>query len=196
MAVVQDSLVATFSRTGFIKPPDLQREWTAMPRAIVNYNILNGVISAKPNADQQELIVSLVFEQNFAYRMADFTASLLQDVANDWITRGYFELTNAIRNTESGSTQRHAIILDDATIVPGGGEAWFARAAAEINLPRYVIQALPGTQAAPIVTFKATNQNAAVGAAGTFNFYASFFEYDIEQVERFPVHWPMQTWAR
>ena len=166
-----------------------------MPRAIVNYNLLNGVISAKPVNDTQELTISLVFEQNFAYRFLEMTCSLTQDVANDWSLGCYLEITNAIRNTEQGSTQRHVFVLQDI-FRPGSSEAWIARSVAQDNSPRYLIQTLPSTQAAPVVVFRANNQTADVGAAGTVNFYCSFLEYDIEQVERFPVHWPVSTWAR
>ncbi len=196
MAVVQDSFLATFSRTGFITPPDLVRELTGMPRAIVNYSVIQGAVSAKPDADQQELTVSCVFQTTFAYRYADLHAAVVQDVANAWEPRAYLEIVNAIRNIAPGSVQRHVYVLEDLTIVPGAGEGWTARVAAEANTPRYVIQTLPGSQAAPVVTFKASNQATAVGAAGTLDFVASFFEYDIEQVERFPIHWPATTWAR
>ncbi len=196
MAVVQDSFLATFSRTGFIKPPDLQRELSAMPRAIVNYSVIQGTVSAKPVNDQQELTVALVFQTTFAYRYAELHAAVLQDVAFDWTNRAYLEIVNGIRNIAGGSVQRHPYILEDIPIMPGAGESWTARVAAEANSPRYVIQTLPGSQAAPVVTFKCGNQAAAVGAAGTLDFFASFFEYDIEQVERFPIHWPVTTWAR
>ncbi len=195
MAIVADSLLSTFSRTGFVKPPDSVRQTTAMPRAMVNYNILNGTISAKPATDQQELTVSLVFQTEFAYRFLELYAHLNQDVANDWSPRAYLEVTNAIRNIEGGATQRHPFVLEDV-IVPGGSEAWIARVAAEANTPRYIFQTKPGTQVAPIVVFRANNQNTAAGAVGSVNFYCSFLEYDIEQVERFPLHWPLSTWAR
>ncbi len=196
MAVVQDSFLATFSRTGYVKPPDLEREWTGMPRAIVNYSVIAGAVSAKPAGDQQELFVSLVFQTTFAYRYVELHAALIQDTAQDWSPRAYLEVVNAIRNVAQSQVQRHVYIVEDVFVVPSASEMWIARVAAEANTPRYVIQTLPGTQSAPVVTFKANNQNSAVAAAGTFDFYASFLEYDIEQVERFPIHWPSTTWAR
>ncbi len=195
MAVVLDSLTATLSRTVFVKPPDEVRQWTAWPRAIVNFNILDGVISAKPVNDQQELIIGMTLDSNLAYKMGDLCISLVQDVANDWNVRGYIEITNGVRNLVAGATQRHAVILDDAFRVPQGGEMWIGRTAAEVNMPRYVIQTTPAGNT-PVITFKATNQSAAVGAAGTVNFFVSFFEYEIEQVERFPIHYATQTYSR
>ncbi len=198
MAIVADFLLATLSRTVFVKPPDPLRNLTAMPRAIVNYNILNGVISAKPATDQQELTISFLLDPTFAYKMVDMSISLSQDTAQDWSPRGYFEFTNAIRNLEQGATERHVVVIEDLIQIPGGTEMWIARVAAIHNLPRYVIQVPPGaaTGTSPVTTFKANNQNTNVATAGTVNFYLTFFEYEIEQAEQFPLHWPMQVYER
>ncbi len=198
MAVVQDFLTATLRRTVFVKPPDLQRQLTAIPRAIVTFAIQNGVISIKPVNDQQELNIGLTLDGNFAYRWIDLMWSLDQDVAFDWNTRGYLELTNVIRNLELGMTLRHVVVMDDVTIVPGGGERIMARTGVDpVPAMRYIIQtpaAFP--TASPVISFKATNQTAAAGIAGTTNFYASFYEYDIEQVEMFPIHYAQLTLDR
>jgi len=198
VAVVLDSLTATLRRTVFIKPPDMQRQLTAIPRAIVTFAILNGVISIKPVNDQQELIIGISLDGNFAYRWIDLMWSLDQDVAFDWSTRGYVELTNALRNLELGMTMRHVVVMDDVIIVPGAGERIMARTGVDpIPGMRYIIQtpsAFP--TASPVITFKATNTTAAAGIAGTTNFYASFYEYDIEQVEMFPIHYAQLTLDR
>lgn len=200
MAIVADSLLATLRRTVFVKPPDLIRELTAMPRALVTFNILNGVISAKPLNDSQELTISMILDGNFAYRWIDLNWSLSQDVAQDWLNRGYLELTNAIRNLEIGATQRHVITMDDLIQIPGGSEMIACRAPSAntvSDIPRYVIQTpAVNAQATPVITFKATNQNVAAGLAGTTNFFASFMEFDIEQAERFPLHWPAMVFQR
>ncbi len=195
MAVVLDSISATLTRTAFVKPPDLQRELSSMPRAIVNFNVLDGTISIKPVNDTQELIIGMSLDATFAYRMVDFSCSLIQDVANDWNSLAYLEITNAIRNLETGATQRHHIAISDGTRIPTPVEMWVARfASGEPGPPRYVIQAATGS--APVITFKATNNTAAAGVAGTVNFFMSFFEFDIEQAERYPMHWPFLTYPR
>ncbi len=196
MAIVSVSLLATLRRTVLVKPPDIVRQLTAIPRAILTFNILNGVIAAKPDADSEELTISLILPGSFAYRWVDFVWSLTQDVAFDWNTRGYIEITNGIRNLELGATQHHAVVLDDITVVPGQSERIMARTGVDPVI-RYIIQA-PSINplATPVITFKAVNQTSAIGAAGTTNFFASFFEYDLEQVEAFPVHYAALTLDR
>ncbi len=197
MAVVLTSLTAEFNRTVFIKPPDMQRLFTAIPRAIVTFHILNGVVDAKPVNDQQELIIGLTLDSSFAYRWIDLAFHLSQDVAHDWNNRGYLEITNAIRNLEAGMTQNHVIVFDDIVVVPGATERLTARTGVD-PIVRYILQVPPGSAAgaAPIITMKASNETAAVGAAGTLNFYASFYEYDIEQVEMYPPHYAALTLHR
>ncbi len=200
MAVVLDSLVATFSRTVFIKPPDAVRGYTAMPRAIVNFNILDGVVSIKPLNDTQELIIGVDLPSNLAYRFLDFAWNVIQDEANQWRPVGYMELTNAVRGLVPGATQRHPIVIQDTTRIPVPTEMWIAegsRSGPPGGMPRYVIQTNPrGSPASPVITFKAMNDTAAAAIAGTTNFYASFLEFDIEQVEAFPIHWPANTYSR
>ncbi len=196
MAVVLTSLTATLTRTVFVKPPDMIRQYTPIPRAIVNFNILDGTLDAKPVNDQQELIIGMSLDASFAYKWLTLNFSLVQDVANDWLNRGYLELTNAIRNLEVGMTQRHVLSFDDLFRVPQGGEMLGCRSPGPYavgDLPTYVIQRVASSTGAPIITLKATNQTAAVGAAGTVNFYASFMEYDIEQAESFVLHNPVNV---
>ncbi len=174
----------------------MARQYTAIPRAIVTFHILNGVISAKPLNDTAELIVSIVLPQNFAYRWVDLAFHLSQDVAFDWNARAYVELTNAIRNLEIGMTMNHVVVLDDVTVVPGPTERLMARTGVD-PVVRYIIQTpAANPQASPVITMKASNETAAAGAAGVFNFYASFYEFDIEQVEMYPVHFSTLTLSR
>jgi len=49
---------------------------------------------------------------------------------------------------------------------------------------------------APTITYKASNPNAAVGAAGTVNCLITWLEYDIEQAERYPLFWPTMVYTR
>lgn len=199
MAVVLDSLSGEFSRTTFVKPPDTVRGLTSMPRAIVTFSILNGVISIKPLNDTQELIISVTLPGNLAYRFLDLAWSLIQDEANSWRTVAYMELTNAIRGLEVGATQRHPIVINDTTRIPTPVEMWMAdsRSSQPAGLPRYVIQTNPrGSPGSPVITFKAMNDTAAAAVAGTTNFYCSFMEFEIEQAELYPLHWPSLTYER
>lgn len=184
MAVVSDQFVATLSRTVFVKRPDLTRMFTAEPRAIVNFNVFNGVVSAKPSNDQQNIVIALDLPFQFAYRMIELTCHVFQDVAGDWSTSTLLDVTNAIRQLEQGTVQRHP-----GTSTIGTRRNVQVFWAIDMTVPRYIMQSTrPGVS--PTITFEAGNDNASAGAAGTVNFYASFFEYEIEQVQMYPIHYP------
>ncbi len=195
MAVVLDSLSGGQTKTTFIKPPDTVREWTAMPRALINFDILNGVISAKPENDSQELIISMTLDPTFAYRFLELAISLEQNQAANWQRQGYLELTNAIRGQALGATQHHLVPNSVVTRVPQGANMWISHPDVAYSLPRYVIQQR-SIGAAPVITFKAVNTIAAVATAGTVNFHCTWMEFDIEQAERFPIHWPALVYTR
>ncbi len=188
MAVVTTALTAAPTRTVFSKPPDAVREWTPIPRALVNFSLQEGVIDAKPVNDSQELIVTMTLDPQFAFRLVELHISLIQDVANDWLNRCYLEVENAIRGMPDGQTQRHVLSLDDTIRNVSAVEMWLARLS-KPGFPHYVMQSTP-SGAAIGCTFNATNQTAAAGLAGTIDFLATFLEYDIEQAERFYLHSP------
>jgi len=195
MAVVLMSLAAVRTRQVFIKPPDSLREFTSMPRALVQFHLDEAVIDLKGATDQEELVVAMDLDQEFAYRLVDFNASLTQDTANDWTATCYLELSSAHRATPAALGNRHPLTMNDTTRVPQGGEMWIARPLDRHAMPTYIIQS--SAPASPtVITFKATNQNTAAAAAGTFSMYAAFLEFDLEQVQRFPVHWPQPIYDR
>ncbi len=195
MAVVLDEFTAAISRTVFTKPPDTARQYSALPRAIVNYTIQDGAISAKPVNDTQELEIECILDPTFAYRLVDVTVDLVQDVANNWTNRPYLELTNLIRNLPVGQRQRHPLALEDTTRVPTPVEMWIAIGGRQDRLPTYILQSvLAGF--GPEFDFHATNQNVAVGAAGVLNCLFTFYEYEIEQAEYIALHYAAMTYAR
>ena len=193
MAVVTTSVALTLTRTTLIKPQDLVRSWGPIPRAMLNFEANSAVLDAKPVNDQQTLTVSMVLPLEFAYRLVDASVTIDQDVANDWEVNPHFEVLNGIRGLPPGAVNRHPWIL-----APSHRAAFNEVALITPRAPRqpgYVIQSLrPGI--APSVLLRANNGNADVGAAGLVFAYFAFLEYDIEQAQRFPVHYPVQVYER
>ncbi len=185
MAVVTDVFVSTISRTVMVKPPDAVRQFTPFPRAIINAHVFNGVVSVKPVNDQQEMQIGVVLDPKFAYRLMDVNIHLIQDVAFDWNTLGFVEVVDGIRDLTDGAVERHAIAKVNVTDSTATGEMWVSSSTE--RMPRYILQSVRGRTI--FFNFFATNQNAAVGAAGSLNSLFRFFEYEIEQAEYFALHY-------
>jgi len=196
MAVVQTTVVTAFSRTPFIKPPDNQRGFTSMPRALVNLFAQAAVIEAKPINDQHDILVSLVLPREFAYRMVELSGRVVAAGADTWIPFAYIEITNGLRGLPLGATTFHTVALDQGMRkVPASGTLTMLQWGREDpRRPTYVIQARDGV--APTMTMKFKDQSVAATAAGTMDFLMTFLEYDIEQAQMYPVHWPILTYAR
>lgn len=193
MAVVSVNLTANFRRTTFTKPPDYMRFGTAIPRSIVNFFLNQTAVAAKPVNDQEELLVRCPLDPTFAYRLVDFSVSLIQDVAHDWETRGWIEVSGAIRGVPDSTVARHSVVLDDI-FDNSSSEMWIAAADKESQrLPSYIIQDVGGVL---LFDFKASNQTAAAGAAGTIDAYMTFFEYEIEQAQYFALHMAPLVYSR
>ncbi len=164
-----------------------------MPRSLVNFNVDDGVLSAKPLNDTAELFISIVLPVQFAYRFLTFTWDLIQDVAFNW-QNGYMTVTNGIRGIAQGTSHRWHITNPsvDHIVTP----------VSEMKIlhwsdhgPTDILQSIVAGSS-PVIVFKVNNVAAEAGAAGTTSFLATFLEYDIEQAQRFPIHWPTMTYGR
>lgn len=192
MANQLESFTATFDRTPLTKGADWTRLYLPIPRSIVNFTVNAGVIGTKPLNDTQELVVVVNLPIEFAYRMVDLLFTIDQDVAHDWNTRGFFTVINGIRRLPAGQRQRHILVSNEYF-----GRSPFVEQSAFTfdQMPRYIFQAVfPKIQ--PVLAANANNLTAAAGAAGELMFYASFLEYDLEQVQNVNMHIPGLTYER
>lgn len=193
MAVVSVNLTANSRRTVFVKPSDPYRQFTAIPRAIVNHFLAATAVTAKPINDQEELLIRCTLDPKFAYRLVDMSVSLIQDVAHAWETRAWIEVVAGVKNLPTSQVNRSSVVLDDV-FDNSSSPMWIASADKEARrLPSYIIQNVGGTL---LFDFKASNQAAPAGAAGTIDAFFTFFEYEIEQAEFYALHSPMLTYSR
>ncbi len=193
MAVVTTTLATTLTRTTLVKPPDNIREWGPLPRAMLNFELTSGVLDAKPVNDQQTMTISIILPVSFAYRLVDANVQVDQDVSADWAVNPSLEVVNAIRGLPLGVINRHPWLL-----LPSFRAALNPVAMITPRSPRqpaYIMQSI-AQGVAPVITFRATNDTDPAAAAGLVFAYFSFLEYDIEQVQRFPVHYPQTIFDR
>ncbi len=184
MAIVLTGFQTNFVRVPYIKPPDLQRMLTAVPRAIVWFITTAGVVPAKPVNDQQKIQFSLLLPLTFAYRLVNAGLNLQALQAQDWIPNGEAIVTNSMRGQPPGVDTHHPLESVEgstfATIT--GVRNYFFPPGVK---PTFIMQSIrPNTQAG--IDFRFGNDNATAATAGVVNFFAWFYEYDIEQVQLYP----------
>ncbi len=191
MAVVLQAFATTQTRVPFIKPPDMQRMQTAIPRAILTFTVVEAAVAVKPVNDQYTGQVIITLPTTFAYRMIESLWAIQQDESPNYQPDGICQINNAMRGQALGQSNVHPMgsvpTLTFATI--GGERVW------QLNrVPTYIIQSLR-QNVAPGVDFRVVNVTAAAAAAGTTNFMCSFYEYDIEQVQMYPPLVPTLTYS-
>ncbi len=190
MAVVSDVFASSLRRTVFTKPADVVRQFSPWPRAIANFSVENGAVTAKPVDDQAQLTIGCTLDPKFAYRLFDWNINLIQDVAFDWEANAFIEVVDGIKNLPAGNVQRYRALLIDTTDSVATGEMWLSNPS---TYPHNVIQSTEGNQA--FFNFFAVNLNAAVGGAGSLNSLFRFWEYEIEQAEYFALHYSTMIYA-
>jgi len=186
MAVVVTAVGTTFTRIPFIKPPDMVRMYSAMPRAVVACVANAAVVDAKPLNDQQTLQVAVDLPFQFAYRMISSEIRFVNQGANNWEDNAELHITNGLRGQPLGVLTIHKMVKA-ATLT-------FSPIAAALMytfpvIPSMIIQSV-SRGAAPVVDYRMVNNAAAASVAGVLHFLATFYEYDIEQVQMFPAMVP------
>lgn len=196
MAVVTVGIQTLQTRITFIKPPDMVRQFTAIPRAILTFSANAAAVAAKPVNDQLELQVNMSLPTQFAYRLISLHANIIQTQAQDYTNPAYLVVQNGIRTLPAGQSIRHIVEVSVAIRIPTPLTTLIARM--EATRPTYIIQSnlkSTGGPVQPIVGFHATNQVATASLAGTIDFLCQFYEYDIEQVQMYPPLVPALTYA-
>jgi len=196
VALVTDTIATVQSKTVLTKPPDFARQYTALPRALVNFTLQEEAISAKPINDDYELRLTITLDPTFAYRFVDFAANVVQDTAADWVNRGYLEVENGIRNLPALTRMRHAVALEKNLIeFTSEVEMWVARYISAQSMPRYILQAQDPRL--PIqFSFNTANTADPAAAAGTVDCLFAFYEYEIEQAQYVAMHYAETVYDR
>ncbi len=195
MAIVDTIPTLVVSRQPIERPPQWQTMWGAIPRAFIHFTLDGATLDAKPINDDQHLRISGVLAPGFAYQLVQIGMTIEQDVSSAWIARCIMRLVNWTPNAQHGAHMVFA--LQDANE--------FADASAVS--PVTVLGGLAGSGIGRQIIFNpqggaisfsmlAVNETDPAGAAGTIDFIASFFEYDLTQATRFGLQTPLPTLER
>lgn len=148
-------------------------------------------LAAKPVNDTELLTVGWTLPGGFGYVLNEMHFNIEVDTASDWETTVVWRLSQPNPQLQ-GMDYLHVI-----QFALGGrnGLAELVRSTGQISAQMVRTPLIPrstgSTQA-----MSASNLKAAVQAAGEVNFVASFWEYDLEQIQYFPVHAPVGVYSR
>jgi len=193
MAVVVTALTFVADYVPYERPPQPVTLWSAIPRGLFTGIVNAGVLDAKPVNDQQQLTITMTLPPNFGYVMSDSQLEVFQNRAADWNSRCQVQLTNFIRGAAGnvqGLTASYPQNMQDTTGVA-------ASKAMQVLAPWPTMPIVASEPGAPtIVLMEARNNNATVATAGTVMAFASFWQFDLEQIRKYPINSPQPVHSR
>lgn len=149
------------------------------------------MLAAKPVNDTELLTINWTLPAGFGYVLAELHVNIEQDVAGNWQSAGQFLLSNATPATK-GFDYRMSLSFV-AGSQNGVATGYVATSIPSGTLSRTPI--VPGREGA-FSSMRFSNLVAAVGAVGNVNALASFWEYDLEQLQYFAAHVALGTLGR
>lgn len=192
MAVVDTSIAMTSVYQPFERPPQNLTLWSAIPRGLHSFLVATAALDAKPVNDTHLLTLTALLPPSFGYVFADIGLAIAQDKADDWDAAFIFNLQNFYRAAEPLSV---ALSMSHAISWLSGGFGTVRASADKIGAFAFPIIGTPGTTGIQI-SIQATNSTAAQALAGTVNAYVAFWQFDLEQIRKFPINSPAPTNAR
>ncbi len=176
------------------RPPQPMTLWTAIPRGLLTLYLRNWPLDAKALNDEMLLEMTGVLPPNFGYVMSDANLYLQQDEAIDWINvvnlnlQNYFRFNRLVDAVALSSSWAQEFPIND--VIDGG------RAISVVNpWPSFPMIGATGTTGIQI-NFSTGNAGAAATTAGVFNVFLSFWQFDLEQIRKYPINSPIPVQSR
>lgn len=194
MALVTQTELLTASYVPYERPPQPQTLWTAIPRGLTSFQF-SGQLDAKGIGDSALLKIVGILPANFGFVMNDLHWNIDVDVAADWNAKTSLKLRTFYRGeTAVGLTgywgHGTTVVVKNNTVrslvASSNTEPW----------PSFPLVSDPGSPGIQW-DFQAWNGDTVnAGAIGVLNFWISFWQFDLEQIRKYPINSPLPTHAR
>ncbi len=193
MALVTQIFPLTGDYVPYERPSDRAALWTAIPRGLQSFMAATAQVDIKPVNDDFQLSLTATLPPNFAYVMADANFSLTQNRAVDFEDNVNLNLQNFYRGSESATVGLAGNWVQDFII---NASTVTARGMQQIApWPAFPLVAPRGASGI-LVNFTAWNNQDAAATTGIFDFFISFWQFDLEQIRKFPINTPLPTHNR
>jgi len=192
MALVIQTEPAVGSFVPYERPPQNLTLWSAIPRGLQSFILDVAVLDLIAVNDDALLNITATLPPNFGYVMHDLNLTLAQTAAGtQWIPVMNLNLQNFYRapgvtglNGNWTQTMRSAA-QDSTTMSMEKIQPW----------PSFPLIGTPSTSGV-LINVSTFNNAKVARPAGTINFYISFWQFDLEQIRKFPINSPIPTQAR
>lgn len=192
MALVIDTHVGVSSFVPFERPPQSLTLWSAIPRGLQSFLVAAEATAIKPVNDEILYQVTALLPPNFGYVFADANLSIATDFVDQFDNQMNLNFQNFYRGGDSaiglnGNFPQPFVVIS----VLSDLIAMEQRA----PLPTFPMIGTSGTTGIQ-VNMSANNPGSTATAAGVINAYLSFWQFDLEQIRKYPINSPSPVHAR
>ncbi len=192
MALVIDTRVGITSFVPYERPPQSVTLWSAIPRGLVSFVSAVSAIALKPINDQLLVQMTGVLPPNFGYVMNDANFSVAVSAVQTWHPDMNLNLQNFYRGGSEtiGLSGNWPQGFDTISVLSD-----LRAMNREQPWPAFPLIGTAGTTGIQFV-LSAWNADAAANPAGVLNAYLSFWQFDLEQIRKFPINSPVPVHVR
>lgn len=191
MALDIQTIAMKPSYVPYERPPQNLTLWSAIPRGLQSFIVDSQALDVKILNDDALLQLQATLPPNFGYVMQDLNVSIAQNRAFDWANECNLNLQSFYRAPE---------------ILKGGlASNWrqdFQVAGQDLST-RHLVQVQPwpsfpmiGSDAGVAVNIQMFNNVDDATTVGVVNAYLAFWQFDLEQIRKYPVNSPIPTHPR
>jgi len=192
MATVTQTIAMTGVYVPYERPPEQFTLWSAIPRGLQSFLVPGSQLDLKAVNDVQQLNLTATLPPNFGYVMVDMSFSITQDRAVDWQANTILNFQNYYRAPVNISVGLSSSWIQ--SMVPGLTDST-RHYRKDQPYPAFPIIGATDTSGV-LVVINGRNNAAAAAAAGTINAFISFWQFDLEQIRKFPINTAIPTHSR
>lgn len=166
------------------RPPQAATLWSVIPRGL---EILTAsrALDAKAVNDAALLTIPWIMSPNYAWAIQDIGFTIVQDRGSDWADNTNLNFQNFMRLGEVGLNANYRFRW--LTSSQDGQTRTLIRNNQSSPLPTMPMTTLDGSSGLAF-NFTAWNNNATVSTAGVLDFFCTFWQFDLEQVRKYPIN--------
>jgi len=175
------------------RPPEQFTLWSAIPRGLQSF-IASVQLDAKALNDTALLNLNATLPPNFGYVLMDVNVSISQDTAVNWSAIFNLNLQQFYRATGSAVIGLNGNWVQEFNVNDAFGVVGRALQVVQ-PWPSFPMIGTP-TTAGILINMTMANPAAGAALAGTVNAYMSWWQFDLEQIRKFPINSPIPTHPR
>lgn len=193
MAVDTQSVTPSRSYQPYERPPQAATLWTAIPRGILHFTA-SRQLDAKMATDSALLTIPAVLEPNYGWVLAWLEFTIVQNRAGDWDDRTNLNLQNFYRQGETGLNANYRMRWLQSS--KDGQTRCLVPTDVSSIIPTFPMLANEGT-AGIAFNFTAWNNDVVnPTTVGTLDFIMAWWQFDLEQMRKFPINSPLPVQVR